>query len=213
MSMFSVCTTFVPEGELTETLAAMTAAEQSFTAEIGVRFRVFFQCAVQPHIIWAVTEWESEKHHNDAAQSLMKTRRDDRIAAARFGPEPYFEIFCEEEARLSVGEYSDDRQVVVVAHGLIAARARERYLELRSERAAREARRADWLRVYRNRYNADEFVAALGFTDEAAFTASRNVGDLLLEEYLLTGLRKPLGMSYLASYNQFVCAPLALAAG
>jgi len=31
-----------------------------------------------------------------------------------------------------------------------------------------------------------------------------------IEEYLLTGLRNLLGMSYLASYNQFICEPLIL---
>lgn len=211
MSMFSICTAFVTQGKLEETLASMAAEEEKFNAQGGVLFRKFFQCGAQPHILWAITEWKSEKHHNDAARSVMKTRADDRIASILFGPEPYFEIFCDEEAGLRVGEYSDDRRFVIVAHGLLNTKAREHCLRLRSERAARVAGRIDWLRVYHNRYHPDEFVAMLGFRDEEAFNAVRDVEDFRLEEYLFTGLRKPLGMSYLANYNQFVCAPLALA--
>ena len=57
---------------------------------------------------------------------------------------------------------------------------------------------------------ADEFVAFLGFVDEESFNRVRHKGDLLLEEYLFTGLRHPMGMSYLAGYNQFICTPLSL---
>jgi hypothetical protein len=208
--MFSICTSFVTEGKLAETRSAMAAAERGFTAEIGVVSRAFFQCTVQPHVIWAVTQWASEKHHNDAAQSILKTRRDDRIASIRFGPEPYFEIFCDEETGLRVGEDSGERGCIVVAHGLVSSRARERYLALRRERVAAAAGRIEWLRVFHNRYNADEFVALLGFADDAAFGAAGEVEGLSLEEFLFTGLRQPLGMSYLANYNQFVCTPLRL---
>jgi hypothetical protein len=72
------------------------------------------------------------------------------------------------------------------------------------------ADRPKWLRVYANTYNPDEFVALLGFSDEASFNSARSVGDFLLEEYLLTGLRQQFGMSYLAGYNQFICSPLLL---
>jgi hypothetical protein len=94
MSMFSICTALVTDGKLDTTIEEMREAEKKFTPEIGVLFRRFFQCIAQPHVIWAITEWTSEKHHNGAAQSLMKHRRDDRIASILFGPEPYFEIFC-----------------------------------------------------------------------------------------------------------------------
>lgn len=211
MTVFSICTTFVTQGKLEETIASMSASEQQFTGEIGVLSRRFFQCIAQPHIIWAVTEWQSEKHHNDAAQSLMKTRRDDRIASIRFGPEPYFEIFCSEEKALGVGEWSDRLGLIVVAHGLISAKALAPFRALRDARVAQVADRLEWLSFYANRYNAAEFVALLGFVDEKAFDAAREVGDLLLEEALFTGLRKPLGMSYLAGYNQFVCTSLSLA--
>lgn len=210
MSIFSICKTFVAEGKLDETLSSLASAERDFTLEKGVLFRMFVQCTIQPHVIWTVTEWRSEKHHNDAAQSIMKTRRDDRIASIQFGPEPYFEIFCNEEAGLRVGTYSDTWRCIVVAHGLIGARVREDYLRLRVDRLARVAGQIPWLRVYHNRYHADEFVALLGFRDAEAFGAVHGIEDFRLEEYLLTGLRKPLGMSYLANYNQFVCAPLPL---
>jgi hypothetical protein len=208
--MFSICTTFVSEGKLEETVAAMAAAEEEFTVEKGVRFRLFVQCIVQPHIIWTVTEWASEKHHNDAAQSIMKTRRDDRIASILFGPEPYFEIFCDEDAGLSLGEYSAKRRCIVVAHGLVSSRAATRYRALQRQRVAKVGGRIEWLRLYRNRYNAEEFVALLSFADERSLAAVGEVESLRLEEYLFTGLRKPLGMSYLAGYNQFVCVPLVL---
>lgn len=211
MSVFSICTTFVAEGKLNETLTAMIASERKFISEIGVLFRKFFQCMAQPHIIWTVTEWKSEKHHNDAAQSIMKTRRDDRIASIQFGPEPYFEIFCNEEKGLGVGEYFDRLGFIVIAHGLMNTKAKEQFLKLRNDRIAEVTERLDWLRIYHNRYNADEFVALLGFFNEEAFNGIRSVGNSLLEEYLFTGLRKPLGMSYLASYNQFICTPLSLA--
>ena len=211
MSMCSICTSFVTQGELEGTIDSMIASETRFTTEIGVLSRRFFQCATQPHILWAVTEWSSEKHHNDAAQSIMKTRRDDRIASIRFGPEPYFEVFCTEIRALRVGECSDRLRFVVVAHGLVSARAHEPFRALRDEHVARMAGRLDWLAVYTNKYNEAEFVAFLGFVDERAFDAVREVGDLRLEEYLFTGLRTPLGMSYLAGYNQFTCTPLSLA--
>ncbi|MBI2263872.1 MAG: hypothetical protein HYU64_01660 [Armatimonadetes bacterium] len=188
----------------------MRTSEKKFTPGIGVLFRRFFQCTIQPHIIWAVTEWNTEKHHNDAAQSLMKTRRDDRIASILFGPGPYFEIFCNEALRLRVGEYSDKWRFVIVAHGLVNARAGAKLLRLQRDRVLIVADRIDWLRLYHNRYHPDEFVAFLGFRDEKTFHAVCDVEGFRLEEYLLTGLRNPLGMSYLAGYNQFICSPLSL---
>jgi len=208
--MFTICTAFVAEGKLDETLTGLASSEKGFTREIGVLFRRFFQCTTQPHVIWANTEWESEKHHNDAAQSLMKKRRDDRFASIPFGPDPYFEIFCNEEKGLRVGEFSDDLGFMIVAHGLIGAKARESFLKLRKERTAELAEKLCWLSTYHNIYAPDEFVAFLGFVDEESFNQVRRVGDFLLEEYLFTGLRHPMGMSYLAGYNQFICTPLSL---
>ncbi|MEE8353456.1 MAG: hypothetical protein V3S10_03285 [Dehalococcoidales bacterium] len=136
MSMFSICMAFVVEGTLAENIAGLKEAESKFSAKAGVRFRRFFQCRVQLHAIWALTEWTAEKNHNDAAQSLMGLRRDDRIAACRLGPEPYFEIFCREDAALKVGEFSDSLGLVVVAHGLANERAGESLAKLREERFA-----------------------------------------------------------------------------
>ena len=212
MSIFTVCTSVVAEGKLEQSLADLAQAEPKFNAEAGVIWRRFFQCRVQPHIIWAVTEWVSERHHHDAAQSLMQARRDDRIAAILFGPDPYYEIFCDEAAELAAGEPSADARFIVIAQGLIGERVREAYLAQRAERAPQLASRVAWQRVYQNRYHRDEFVAMLGFRDEAAYQAVREVDGLRLEEVLLTGLREPLGMSWVASYNQYVCQPLALPA-
>ncbi len=77
MSMFSICTAFMPDGKRQESLAELASAEKNFNSGIGVLFRRFFQCMIQPQIAWVITEWESEKHHNDAAQFLMQKRRDD----------------------------------------------------------------------------------------------------------------------------------------
>jgi hypothetical protein len=211
MSMFSICTDFIPEGKLQESLAEYASAEKKFTAEIGVLFRRFFQCAAQPHIIWAITEWQSEKHHNDAAQSIMRKRRDDRFASILFGPNPYFEIFCKEEKELRIGNFDDSLNFVIVASGLINSKARDKFLALRKERTAEMQEKLTWLGTYHNIYNPDQFIAFLGFRDEEAFKQVRQVGDLLLEEYLFTGLRKPLGMSFLAGYNQFICTSFSLA--
>ena len=97
--MFSICTAYIEDGKLKETLKQFSESEKKFTKEIGVRFRKFFQCLIQPHIIWSITEWDSEKSHHDAAQSIMQTRRDDRFVSIGFGPEPYFEIFCGEDEK------------------------------------------------------------------------------------------------------------------
>ncbi len=208
--MFSICTAFIAEGSLEESLTGIKTSEKNFTREIGVLFRKFFQCTTQPHILWAFTEWESEKHHHDAAQSLMKKRRDDRFASILFGPDPYFEIFCLEEEELRVGKFAANLNFIIVAKGLINAKSRDKFLNLRKERTEEMAEKLPWLGIYHNIYNIDEFVAILGFPDEQSFNRVRQVGDFLLEEYLFTGLRNPMGMSYLAGYNQFICTPLPL---
>ncbi|MFW9983067.1 MAG: antibiotic biosynthesis monooxygenase [Candidatus Thorarchaeota archaeon] len=208
MSIFSICTAYVQEGKLDETIEKLTSTEKHFTQEIGVLSRNFFQCSIQPHIIWATTEWESEEHHHDAAQFLMKTRRDDRFASIKFGPEPYFEIFCTENYDLKIGELTSDLDIIIVAHGLINTNSKELFQKLRKQRTEKVEKKLSWLRTYHNIYAPDEFVAFLGFNDEESFNRVRLVGDFLLEEYLFTGLRQILGMSLIASYNQFICKPL-----
>lgn len=210
MSIFTICTSFVGDGQLDENLAGIAASEAKFTREIGVLSRRFFQCTTQSHILWANTEWTSEKHHNDAAQSLMEQRRDDRFSSILFGPHPYFEIFCQEQEDLRAGNYSDDLDFFIVAHGLIAAKSRDAFFELRSERTEEWKDKLPLLRTYHNTDAPDEFVAFLGFRNENSLAKVRKVGDLLLEEYLFTGLRDPMEMSCLAAYNQFICRPLSV---
>ncbi len=48
----------------------------------------------------------------------------------------------------------------------------------------------------------------MGFESEEYFNSIRKIDDFFLEEYIFTGLRNPLGMSYIASYNQFICKPI-----
>jgi hypothetical protein len=206
--MFSICTAYIENGKLEETLKAYSESEEKFTSDIGVLFRKFFQCKIQPHIIWSITEWESEKAHNDAAQSIMEIRRDDRFASIGFGPEPYFEIFCNEEESLKVGNFSESYEYIIIIRSLISEKVRDKYIKLRNERIEEYKEKIQWLSVYHNRYNSNEFIAFLGFVNEDYFGEIRKINDLYLEEYLFTGLRNPLGMSYLANYNQFICKPI-----
>ncbi len=203
--MFTICTAFVEDGKLEEFLKDLPESEKKFTRDIGVLFRKFFQCQVQPHIIWSLTEWVSGKAHHDAAQSILKTRRDDRFASVAFGPEPYFEIFCKAEEDLSIGEYSDSYDFFIVVHVLINDKVIKEYLDLRKERCEELKDKLEWMRIFHNYSNNSEFVAFLGFSHENRFEKLRKVGEFYLEEYLFTGIKEPLGMSYIASYNQFIC--------
>lgn len=203
--MFSICTAYIEDGKLEETLNQLSESEKKFTKEIGVRFRKFFQCLIQPHIIWTITEWDSEKAHHDAAQSIMQTRRDDRFASIAFGPEPYFEIFCDEDKMLKIGSFSEDYEYIVVIRCLISEKAKDKYLEIRNKRIEEFKEQIQWLSVYHNTYNMNEFVAYMGFLNGDVYNNIRRPNDLFLEEYLFTGLRNPLGMSYIANYNQFIC--------
>ncbi|MFX0092281.1 MAG: hypothetical protein ACFFBD_11010 [Candidatus Hodarchaeota archaeon] len=208
--MFSICTAYIENGKIEETLKQTSKSEANFTEVIGVKFRKFFQCKIQPHILWSLTEWESEKQHHTAAQSIMKTRYDDRFASIAFGPEPYFEIFCEEDEDIKIGTFSEKYELVIVIHVLIGEKVKEKYLELRKSRIEDHRNKIPWLRIFNNKYNSFEFVAYIGFHSEKEFNNIRQVKELFLEEYLFTGLRKPLDMSFIASYNQFFCTPINL---
>ena len=203
--MFSICTAYIEDGKLEETLNQFSESEKKFTKEIGVRFRKFFQCLIQPHIIWSITEWDSEKAHHDAAQSIMQTRRDDRFASIGFGPEPYFEIFCDEDKMLKIGRFSEDYEYIVVIRCLISEKAKNKYFEIRNKRIEELKEQIQWLSVFHNTYNMNEFVAFMGFLNRDDYNKIKRPNDLFLEEYLFTGLRNPLGMSYIANYNQFIC--------
>lgn len=203
--MFSICTAYIENGKIEETLKDYAESEKKFTKEIGVLFRKFFQCEFQPHIIWSITEWDKENSHHDAAQSIIKTRRDDRIASIAFRPEPYFEIFCEEEKSLKVGNFSEDLNYVIVIHGLIGEKVKDTYLDLRKKRLEEFKGKLQWCSVFHNIYNSLEFVAYVGFKDEEEYKKIQHAGELFFEEHIFTGLRNPLGMSYIAAYNQFIC--------
>ena len=203
--MFSICTSYIEDGKLEETLIQFSESEKKFTKEIGVRFRKFFQCLIQPHIIWTITEWDSGKSHHDAAQSILQTRRDDRFASIAFGPEPYFEIFCDEDEMLKIGSFSEDYEYIVVIRCLISEKVKDKYFEIRQKRIEEFKEQIQWLSVYHNTYNMNEFVAYMGFLNGDEYNNIKRPNDLFLEEYLFTGLRNPLGMSYIANYNQFIC--------
>lgn len=202
MSVFTIATKF---GDPQSFLRKITAA-QIDPVEAGIMAQNFFYCPTQPNIFWAVTEWQTLKHHNVLAQALLKgQRKDDRLEAITCGPNPSFEIFCKAAEAFRTGELSTDMQYIIVAHGLISTQTRAKYLALRQERYTKIAPRLPYLRIYHNAFNADEFVAVLGFANKAEFEAARVVDELLLEEYLFTGLEQPMGMGLLANYNQFIC--------
>lgn len=206
--MFSICTAYNENGKLEESLKALYEAEKKFTKDIGVLFRKFFQCKIQPHIIWSITEWESEKAHHDAAQSIMEIRRDDRFASIAFGPEPYFEIFCNENDEFKIGDFTENYNHIIVVHGLINEKVKDKYLEIRKIRFDEIKENLQWLSIFHNTYNLFEFVAFMGFENEDDYNKIRKIDEFYLEEYLFTGLRNPLGMSYIANYNQFICKPI-----
>ncbi|GAJ01500.1 unnamed protein product, partial [marine sediment metagenome] len=97
---------------------------------------------------------------------------------------------------------------IIIGHGLISAKAKEKYLKIREERIEEFRRKIPWLNIFYNTYNSSEFIVYMGFQDEVEYQGIRDINELILEEYLFTGLKKPLGMSLLANYNQFICKPL-----
>lgn len=202
--MFTICTGFIQDGKIEEYMNMLKDDGKIFNNDIGVLNRKFFQCEYQSHIIWSITEWVSEKHHNDAAESLMKIRRDDRFASIS-GGQPYFEIFCQEDETIKSQGYAQELNYMVIAHFTINETCKEKYLEIRDSRINEFKDQLKFMRVFYNIYNSNEFVAFLGFKDKEEYEASRNIGGLFIEEYLFTGLKDPFEMSYVAGYNQFIC--------
>lgn len=209
MSMFTICTAIVPEGELEKQISGFRDAERRFTREIGVLERDFYQCIQQPHIIWSNTKWTGEKAHNDAAQSIMKVRRDDRIGAAYFQPGLYFEIFCKEIDEVSYKSPSEKLpEIIVICHGLVATKKldqwnkflREHFKDLHSVEGLSSCR------TFYNYYNPAEFVGFMEWNSQEDYQKHRMINDLTIEEHYYTGLKS--GSSMLASFNQFYCKPL-----
>ena len=207
--MFTICTAIVLEGELEKQISSFRDAEKRFTSEIGVVERNFYQCIQQPHIIWSNTKWTTEKTHNDAAQSLMKTRKDDRIASAYFQPGLYYEIFCKEIEEVSYKSPNEKMpQMIVICHGLVAVKKLDQW-----NKNVREAFKSlhsvgglGFCRTFYNYYNSAEFVGFMGWNNQEDYQKHRMIDDLTIEEHYYTGLRS--GSSMLAGYNQFYCKPL-----
>lgn len=207
--MFTICTGFIQEGKKEEYMNKLKDDGKIFNNSIGVLNRSFFQCEYQSHIIWAITEWVSEKHHNDAAELLMKIRRDDRFASIS-GGQPYFEIFCAENESIKINACAHDINYMVIAYFTINEVCSGKYLEIRDSRINEIKGNINFMRVFHNIYNSNEFVAFLGFKNKEEYESARNTNGLLIEEYLFTGLKDPFSMSYVAGYNQFVCNRITL---
>lgn len=209
MSMFTICTAIVCQGELEQQISGFVDSEKTFTREIGVLEREFYQCIQQPHIIWSNTRWKSEKAHNDAAESIMKVRKDDRIASAYFQPGLYFEIFCKEikEAQYDVPE-KKPANLIVVSHGLIALKKLEQWNQIIRDMSEdlRGIEGLAFCRAFYNYYNPTEFVGFMGWKSQEDYQKQRMIEDLTIEEHMYTGLKK--NPKTLAAYNQFYCRPL-----
>ncbi len=209
MSIFTICTAIVPEGELEKQIIGFRDAEKRFTQEIGVLERDFYQCIQQPHIIWSNTKWTEEKAHNDAAQSIMKVRRDDRIGAAYFQPGLYFEIFCKEIDEIS---YKPPRekppQMIVICHGLAAVKKLDQWNKTVRKlcKDVHSVKGLDSCRTFYNYYNPAEFVGFMGWNSQEEYQKHRMIDELTVEEHCYTGLKS--GSSMLAGFNQFYCKPL-----
>jgi hypothetical protein len=205
--MYSICIDFVQDGELEQYYRDLREIEKKFTQEIGVLEREFFQCIVQPHIIWAYTKWTEEKAHNDAFESMIKVRRDDRIYAA-YKSYPYFEIFCR-EMEGAVYKASGNRpfELVVVCHGLVSIKKQEQWNEnIRvGTLGLSSIEGLSFSRTFYNYYNPTEFVGFMGWSNQRDYWEYRTIEDLTIEEHLYTGLKS--GKSFLAAYNQFRCKP------
>jgi len=209
MPMFTICTAIIPEGELEKHVNGFREAEKRFTREIGVLERDFYQCIQQPHIIWSNTKWTGEKAHNDAAQSIMKVRRDDRIGAAYFQPGLYFEIFCREIDEACYARPSGDSpEMVVICHGLVAMKRLDSWSKMVRELLTdtRSIGGLGFCRTFYNYYNPAEFVGFMGWKSQESYQKNRMVDDLTIEERCYTGLKN--GSSMLAGFNQFYCRPL-----
>jgi len=209
MAIFTICTAIIPEGELEKQIRGFHEAEKRFTRKIGVLQRDFYQCIQQPHIIWSNTKWTSEKAHNDAAWSIMKVRKDDRIGSAYFEPGLYFEIFCNEINEISYeGSEKEPAGMIVVSHGLVALKQLERWNEsvCRMSKELRSFGRLRFCRVFYNYYNSAEFIGFMGWKNLRDYQRHRMINDLTIEELVYTGLKN--GSSLLAAYNQFQCKPL-----
>ena len=209
MPMFTICTAIVPEGELEKQISGFRDAERRFTREIGVLERDFYQCIQQPHVIWSNTKWTGEKAHNDAAQSIMKVRRDDRIGAAYFQPGLYFEIFCKEIEEVSYKSPNEKPpQMVVICHGLVAIKKLDQWNKIVRElfKNSHSVGGLDFCRTFYNYYNPAEFVGFMGWNSQEDYQKHRMIDDLTIEEHCYTGLKS--GSSMLAGFNQFYCKPL-----
>jgi hypothetical protein len=182
MTMYSLCTQLVAEGELDRTLAAFAEAEKRFTREIGVLQRRFLQCVQQPHLIWAATEWTSERAHNAAAQSIMQVRDDDRVASAYFRPGLYWEAFALPVPGAALAG-DGPAEHVVAARGLVADRDADGWEARVARRFAELERPAGLVRaqVWQNYACRRELVAFLEWRDAASYAAGRMLGERTLE--------------------------------
>jgi hypothetical protein len=207
--MFTICTVIAQEGQLKKDLQDMRESEKKFTCDIGVLERDFYQCIQQPHIIWSNTKWTREYAHNNAAQSIMKVRKDDRIASAYFQPGLYYEIFCKEIEEASYKSLGNKPfELVVVCHGLVAIKKLEQWNKIIRElfKDLYSIEELRFCRTFYNYYNPTEFVGLVGWNSLQDYQKSRMIGDLTIEEHYYTGLKS--GSSLLAAYNQFYCKPL-----
>jgi len=205
--VFTICCNIIPDGKLADELKGMAQAESKFNRDLGVLRRNFYQCIDQPHVIWAITEWTSEEAHNSAAHSIMKVRKDDRVASAYFQPRLYLEFFGEE--LLETACVRDPEMVpalVVIGHGIIVSEQFESWN--RRIKTTREVLSSNTnllrSRIFCDHYNPTHFWGLMEWVGREGYEKERMIGDITVEEFTFVG-----GLhSELATYNQYYCAPL-----
>jgi len=205
--MFSICCTIIPSGKLEEELKSMAEAESKFNRDLGVLRRNFYQCIDQPHIIWTITEWTSEKAHNVAAYGIMKVRTDDRVASAYFQPGLYLEFFAKELPEVAcTRDLEAAPGLVVICHGIVASKKIEAWNKRIKATGEVLAAKRGLLRsrIFYNYYNSTHFWGLMEWSEREGYEEERMVGEITVEEFTFVGGLR----SELAAYNQYYCAPL-----
>lgn len=204
--MYSICKQIIEKDALEKTLIEFAESERSFNKEIGVLDRKFYQCIQQPHLIWANTLWTSEGAHNKAAASIMKVRKDDRVAAAYFRPGLYFEIFANDVQSSNPRHDIVEENCVVVCHGIISDKFKSEVTKSRFQERISKLGDVPGLlscELYFNNYAAQEFVAFVNWTSHEIYLEQRVRNERTIEEILFVG-EKPYELS---SYIQYEACP------
>jgi hypothetical protein len=198
--MFTIYNGFFSLENLDESLRQVATPNPGFDRSAGVLCRKIYNVLGFPNLVWSVTEWTHEEAHNNGAQKILKTRRDDRFAAAGTGGSPYFEAFCEQCTESAIGSEEEALPFTILVHGVWNKNADQNALTARVQALKSNI---PWFRYYWNTSNPDEFFALLSFHSEEEYASLRMCGEFTLEERIFANCESPFAMGEMASYNQF----------